>query len=72
MNFVRDKGIDVVALNPPQDLQRSIGMGETLTPEQEAQIPDTDSSDHHQRALVDAIYGAHEGGEKMQEAFLRV
>jgi uncharacterized iron-regulated protein len=72
MTFARDNGIDIVALNPPEDLQRLVGMGHPLTPEQEAEIPDTDSSDRYQRALIEAIYGGHEGGEKMLQAFLRV
>jgi uncharacterized iron-regulated protein len=72
MTFARDKAIDIVALNPPMEFQRLVGMGAPLTPGQEEQTPDTDSSDPYQRALVKAIYGAHEGGEKMQQAFLRV
>jgi uncharacterized iron-regulated protein len=72
MNFARDKDIDVVALNPPMDLQYKVGMGKPLTPEQQAQIPETDSSDPYQRAVIQAVYGAHERGEQMQKAFLRV
>jgi len=72
MSFARDHEIDIIALNPPIDLQRAVGMGEPLTPAQQAQIPEIDSSDPHQQAVIRAIYSAHQGNEKMQKAFLRV
>ncbi len=72
LHFARDNGIDVVALNPPKEMQQLVGMGRTLPSEMEDRIPEIDSSDPYQRAMVEAVYGAHEGGEKMQEAFLRV
>jgi uncharacterized iron-regulated protein len=72
LHFARDKGIDVVALNPPKELQQLVGMGHPLPEEMETQLPEIDSSDPYQRAMVEAVYGAHEGAEKMQETFLRV
>ena len=72
LHFAREKGIDVVALNPAKELQRLVGMGNPLPEEMEARLPEIDSSDPYQRAMVEAVYGAHEGGEKMHAAFLRV
>lgn len=74
MNFARDNGVDIVALNPPMELQRAFGMSaaEDLPPELAADLPSIDSSDPYQRAMVEAYYGSHEGGPGMQEAFLRV
>lgn len=74
MTFARDNGIDVVALNPPMELQRAFGMStaEGLPPELAADLPSIDSSDPYHKATVEAYFGSHEGGEVMQEAFLRV
>lgn len=74
LTFVRDEGIDLVALNPPLELQRQVGMTkpDQLPPEVRAVLPDTDSSDPFQRAVLRAVYSGHEGGEEMYEAFRRV
>jgi uncharacterized iron-regulated protein len=74
MDFARDSGIDVVALNPPIELQRAYGMSpaEDMDPLLTADLPSIDSSDPYHRAMVAAYYGSHQGGEGMEAAFLRV
>ena len=74
MNFARENSVDIFALNPPIELQRAYGMSsaEDMHPELTADLPSIDSSDPYQRAMVAAYYGSHQGGEGMEEAFLRV
>ena len=71
MTFARDKGIDVIALNPPIELQHAFGMSDAdgLPPGLAEDLPPIDSSDPYQRAMIEAYCGSHEGGEGMQEAF---
>lgn len=72
--LARDEGLDVVALNPPRELQQRLGMtaGREIPPDLAAELPDTDSSDPFQRAMMEGIFGGHEGGKSMFEGFLRV
>jgi uncharacterized iron-regulated protein len=72
--FARDHGIDVVALNPPRDMQRRVGMshGEKMPAEFEGSLPETDSSDPYQRKVIKAIFGGHEGGKNMFDPFLNI
>lgn len=74
LTFARERGIDVVALNPPKETQQAIGMNrrESLPPDIAAKIPETDSSDPFQRQVMGAIFGGHEGGQNMLDAFFRV
>jgi len=74
LSLAQDMGIDVVALNPSMELQRQVGMSDrdSLPPEVAASLPDTDSSDPYQRAVIRSVYGGHEGGVAMYDAFLRV
>lgn len=74
MTFAREQGMDIVALNPPKELQQAVGMNriESLPPEQIAKLPETDSSDPFQRQVMGAIFSGHEGGQNMLDAFFRV
>lgn len=72
--FAKERGIDVVALNPPKDLQRMVGMTpkDKLPADVAANMPDTDGSDPYQREVMAAVFGGHEGGQNMLDAFFRV
>jgi uncharacterized iron-regulated protein len=72
--FARDAGIDVVALNPPRDLQRMVAMSavEEIPADKAAQLPEMAPADPYQRQMIEAIYQGHEGGEHMVESFLKV
>jgi uncharacterized iron-regulated protein len=72
--LAKEQGLDVVALNPPKDLQRTVGMTpkEKLPAEVAARLPDTDGSDPYQREVMAAVFGGHEGGQNMLDAFFRV
>jgi uncharacterized iron-regulated protein len=74
LHFARDHGIDVVALNPPRDIQRLVGMsrGEEVPAELEGKLPETDSSDRYQREVMKAIFSGHEGGGGMFDPFLNI
>jgi uncharacterized iron-regulated protein len=74
LNFARDHGIDVVALNPPRDIQRQVGMshGSEMPAELAGNLPETDSSDRYQREVIKAIFSGHEGGKNMFDPFLNI
>jgi uncharacterized iron-regulated protein len=74
LNFARDHGIDVVALNPPRDIQRQVGMshGAGMPAELAGSLPETDSSDRYQREVLAAIFSGHEGGKNMFDPFLNI
>ena len=74
LDFARDRGIDVVALNPSRDIQRQVGMshGAEMQAELEGSLPETDSSDPYQRQVIKAIFSGHEGGKNMFDPFLNI
>jgi uncharacterized iron-regulated protein len=74
LEFARENRIPVVGLNAPSSRVDALARSapEDLPPEIREQLPELDFSDPYQRALVDAIYGAHAHGRRMREGFLRV
>lgn len=58
LEFARSHGIEVVALNAPQELSFAVAKNglASLTPEQAAQLPDLDLHDEQHRALFDAEF----------------
>jgi uncharacterized iron-regulated protein len=72
--FARENRIDVVALNPPRELQEAVReSGLDNVPERfRASLPKIGEPDPYQRAAMKAVYGAHIQSEGMFEAFFRV
>ncbi len=74
LSFARDRNIDVVALNPPKDLQQRLGMtgGRAVPPDLASRLPDTDGSDPFQRAMMSGIFSGHEGSQNILDGFMRI
>jgi uncharacterized iron-regulated protein len=76
LEFARDNGIDVVALNPSQELQRQFGRaavdGKELPPELADQLPETGEVDPFQDRSIKAIFAGHSAGGDMLDSFLKV
>lgn len=62
LEFARSNHIDVIALNPPEELQKQAATNETA-------LIDVDP---YQRQAIQAVFGGHMGGPGMFESFLRV
>ncbi|MBI1176405.1 PDZ domain-containing protein [bacterium] len=62
LEFARDKHIDVIALNPPEEIQKQAAK------DGDAPI----DVDPYQRKAMEAVFGGHMGGPKMFDSFLRV
>lgn len=74
LDFARDRHIDLVALNPPTDLQDQVrrhGL-DSLPDEVRSQLPEIGEPDPYEHAVMQAIYGAHLPTEGAFEAFFRV
>lgn len=71
LELARDRKIDVVALNPSKELQKAFAASETLPPELEGKVPETDFSDPFQRALLEAVFKGHDIGPKVFDRFFR-
>lgn len=74
LEFARDNRIDVIALNPPRELQREVSRTglDNVPAELAAKLPVTAPPDPYQRAMMKAVYGAHLPSEGMFESFFRV
>ena len=74
LDFARERGIDVVALNPSKELQQEVSKAglDNLPPEVAARLPEIGPLDRWQRESLKAVFGAHLPTEGMLEAFLRV
>jgi uncharacterized iron-regulated protein len=74
LDFARQNGIDVVALNPPKKLEEEVSKSglEKLSPELQAQLPEMGELDRYQRESLKAVFGAHKATEGMVDAFLRI
>jgi hypothetical protein len=73
LELARDRRLDVVALNPPKELQRQFaaaGPG-ALPPELAGKVPETDFTDPYQRALLQAVFKGHDAGGKVFDGFYR-
>jgi uncharacterized iron-regulated protein len=74
LHFAREEKIDVVALNPSRELQRTVAMSsmEEIPADMAAQLPEMAPADPYQRRMIEAIYQGHDGGDRMLESFLKV
>ncbi len=75
--FAREKGIDVIALDPPRKLQDEVSrFGVDNLPADEARkLPAIGEPDPYQREVLRAVFAGHEGhsgGEAGFDSFLRV
>ncbi len=75
LRFARQERIDVIALNPPKELQEEVrrrGVG-GLPEEMRRKLPEIDDSDPWQRAALRGIFVGHAGrGDDAFETFHRV
>ncbi|HJX14408.1 MAG TPA: ChaN family lipoprotein [Candidatus Deferrimicrobiaceae bacterium] len=74
LQFAKDNRIDVVALNPSNELQEEVSRaGIDNVPEAlRAKLPEIGEADPYQRAAMKAVYGSHLATEGMFESFFRV
>ncbi|MGE5190177.1 MAG: ChaN family lipoprotein [Gemmatimonadota bacterium] len=74
LDFARDNRIDVIALDPPKELQDEVSEGglDNVSADVAAQLPEMGPPDPYQRAMMKAVYGAHLPSEGMFDAFFRV
>lgn len=72
--FARERRMDVIALNPPRELQDAVKrQGVDALPEDlRRQLPALGPPDPHQRRVLEAIYRAHRPTGGDFEAFFRV
>jgi len=75
--FAREKGIDVVALDPPMELQDAVSRFglDNLPEELSGKLPAIDESDPYQREVLRGIFSGHAGhagGEAGFASFYRV
>ncbi len=74
LDFARDNRIDVIALNPPKELEREVSETglDNVPADLAARLPVTAPPDPYQRAMMKAVYGGHLPSEGMFDAFFRV
>ena len=75
--FAKENGIDVVALNPPKELQQAVSrQGLDNVPEEfRGRLPAVGEPDPWQREVLRGVFGGHAGhggGDNAFESFLRV
>jgi uncharacterized iron-regulated protein len=75
--FARENRIDVIALNPPKDLQETVrrtGL-DNVSEDLRRELPGIGETDPWQRAVLRGVFGGHAGhggGDESFDAFLRV
>lgn len=74
LEYARDNHLDLVALNPPKDIQNKIRISglENLPEEVRKTLPEIDVTDPYHRALIQAVYGAHVKGTTGFDSFYSV
>jgi uncharacterized iron-regulated protein len=75
--FARKNGIDIVALNPPKELQQAVSRSglDNVSGELRGKLPGIDEPDPWQREVLRGIFGGHAGhggGDNAFDSFLRV
>ena len=72
--FAKENRIDVIALNPPMDLQEEVSRSglDNLAADVRAKLPEIGEPDPYQRAAMKSVYGAHMRSEGNFDAFFRV
>lgn len=74
LEFAKENGIDVVALNPSKEIQEEVRRGglDNVSADRKATLPEIGEADPYQRAAMKAVYGSHLPTEGMFESFFRV
>lgn len=74
LEFAKENGIDVIALNPPKAVQEEVRRGglDNVSADLKATFPEIGEADPYQRAAMKAVYGSHLPTEGMFESFFRV
>jgi len=72
--YAREHRLDVLALNPPEELQRAVGKTpfEALPPELKARLPNIGEPDPYETEYLRAMSAGHKAVPGMFEAFDRV
>lgn len=73
LDFAKENRIDVVALNPSKELQRTVRIYglDNVPADLRARLPGIGEPDPYQKAVIKAVYGSHIPSEKF-DAFFRV
>jgi uncharacterized iron-regulated protein len=74
LEFAKENGIDVVALNPSKEIQEEVRRGglDNVSSDLKARLPGVGEADPYQRAAMKAVYGSHLPTEGMFASFFRV
>lgn len=77
LQFAKENGIDVVALNPPKELQQAVSRSglDNVPRESGGKLPGIGEPDPWQREVLRGVFGGHAGhggGDNAFESFLRV
>ena len=74
LEFAKENGIDVVALNPSKEVQEEVSrVGlDNVSADLKATLPEIGEADPYQWAAMKAVYGSHLPTEGMFESFFRV
>lgn len=74
LNYCRQHGIKILALNAEPDLKQKVGRTPIaeLTPEDRALLPKMDFDDPYHQAMTAAFYAGHSMGDAAAEGFQRV
>lgn len=74
LEFAKENGIDVVALNPSKEIQEEVSRGglDNVSSDLRARLPEIGEADPYQRAAMKAVYGSHLPTEGMFDSFFRV
>jgi uncharacterized iron-regulated protein len=74
LEFAKENGIDVVALNPSKEVQEEVSREglDNVSADLKAKLPEIGEADPYQRAAMKAVYGSHLPTEGMFESFFRV
>jgi uncharacterized iron-regulated protein len=69
--FARENRIDVVALNPPKDLQEAVRRAgvDNVTEDLRRKLPETGETDPWQHAVLRGVFGGHAGHGGVDESF---
>jgi len=74
LNFAKDYGLDVVALNPSKVLQKEVsrsGIGH-VSPEIRAQLPEIAEMDPYQRMVLKGLFSGHDQSKGKVESMMEV
>lgn len=74
LDFARERRLDVVALNPPRELQDALRRhgSEALPDDLRRQLPEVGEPDPYQTEVLEAFYGGHLPTEGALDSFLRI